>query len=71
MAGVQGSALAIAVANAGGLGSLPCAMLDLDGIGRELRAISTHPAYPVNVDPCCYADAVARGLRKFSVVGSR
>ena len=27
MAGVQGSALAIAVSNAGGLGSLPCAML--------------------------------------------
>ncbi len=27
MAGVQGSALAIAVAEAGGLGSLPCAML--------------------------------------------
>ena len=28
MAGVQGSALAVAVSNAGGLGSLPCAMLD-------------------------------------------
>ena len=27
MAGVQGSVLAIAVSNAGGLGSLPCAML--------------------------------------------
>ncbi len=27
MAGVQGSELAIAVSNAGGLGSLPCAML--------------------------------------------
>src|SRR3954447_8231815 len=27
MAGVQGSALAVAVSNAGGLGSLPCAML--------------------------------------------
>ena len=32
MAGVQGSALAVAVSNAGGLGSLPCAMLDADGI---------------------------------------
>ena len=28
MAGVQGSALAVAVCNAGGLGSLPCAMLN-------------------------------------------
>jgi NAD(P)H-dependent flavin oxidoreductase YrpB (nitropropane dioxygenase family) len=36
MAGVQGSALAIAVSNTGALGSLPCAMLDLDGIRREL-----------------------------------
>jgi nitronate monooxygenase len=27
MAGAQGSAMAIAVSNAGGLGSLPCAML--------------------------------------------
>jgi len=26
MAGVQGSALTVAVSNAGGLGSLPCAM---------------------------------------------
>ena len=54
MAGVQGSGLAIAVANTGGLGSLPCAMLDLDGIGRELRAISTHTAYPVNVNFFCH-----------------
>ena len=39
MAGVQGSTLAIAVSNTGALGSLPCAMLDLDGIRRELTAI--------------------------------
>ncbi|MBP7659922.1 MAG: nitronate monooxygenase, partial [Burkholderiaceae bacterium] len=32
MAGVQGSRLAVAVSNAGGLGSLPCAMLGLDAI---------------------------------------
>src|SRR5262249_6818324 len=30
MAGAQGSAMAIAVSNAGGLGSLPCAMLSLE-----------------------------------------
>ena len=51
MAGVQGSALAIAVSNAGGLGSLPCAMLDLDGIGRELQALTGHP---VNVNFFCH-----------------
>ena len=39
MAGVQGSALAIAVASAGGLGSLPCAMLTPDKIREELAAI--------------------------------
>ena len=32
MAGVQTSALAVAVSNAGGLGSLPCAMLTLDSL---------------------------------------
>ncbi len=32
MAGVQDSALAVAVSNAGGLGSLPCAMLSLDAM---------------------------------------
>lgn len=36
MAGVQTSALAIAVSNAGGLGSLPCAMLGVDALRAEL-----------------------------------
>ena len=40
MAGVQGSALAVAVSNAGGLGSLPCAMLGLDVMRKELTAIA-------------------------------
>ena len=35
MAGSQGSALAIAVSNAGGLGSLPCAMLTPDAMRRR------------------------------------
>jgi len=39
MAGSQASALAIAVSNAGGLGSLPCAALDAKGIRRELTAL--------------------------------
>ena len=47
MAGVQGSALAVAVSNAGGLGSLPCAMLGVDALRRELAAIrpQTSPAW--------------------------
>ena len=50
MAGVQGSALAIAVSNAGGLGSLPCAMLDREGLRRELAALraGTDRPYALN-----------------------
>jgi NAD(P)H-dependent flavin oxidoreductase YrpB (nitropropane dioxygenase family) len=43
MAGVQGSALTVAVSNAGGLGSLPCAMLGLDAMRKELGAGSPRP----------------------------
>ena len=40
MAGVQVSALAVAVSNAGGLGSLPCAMLGVDAMRSELAALA-------------------------------
>ena len=39
MAGVQDSALAIAVSNAGGLGSLPCALFSAEQMRAELMAI--------------------------------
>lgn len=54
MAGVQGSALAIAVSNAGGLGSLPCAMLDLNTLREELLAIRKHTTKPFNVNFFCH-----------------
>jgi nitronate monooxygenase len=54
MAGVQGSALAIAVSNAGGLGSLPCAMLSLDGMRSELKAIAAGTSQPFNVNFFCH-----------------
>jgi nitronate monooxygenase len=50
MAGSQGSALAIAVSNAGGLGSQPCAMLAPDGIRKELQAIAASTTRPFNVN---------------------
>lgn len=50
MAGSQSSALTIAVSNAGGLGSLPCAMLNADGLRDELRAIGTATTKPYNVN---------------------
>ena len=55
MAGVQGSALAIAVSNAGGLGSLPCAMLSLDAMRAELAAIASGTGKPFNVNFFCHA----------------
>jgi nitronate monooxygenase len=54
MAGVQGSALAVAVSNAGGLGSLPCATLSLDAMRAELAEIKAHTAKPFNVNFFCH-----------------
>lgn len=56
MAGVQGSALAIAVSNAGGLGSLPCALLGLDEMRRELTALKTRTDKPFNVNFFCHTE---------------
>jgi nitronate monooxygenase len=50
MAGVQGSALAIAVSQAGGLGSLPCAILSPDQIRAEVKAITAASSKPYNVN---------------------
>jgi nitronate monooxygenase len=54
MAGVQGSALAVAVSNAGGLGSLPCALLDLETMRKELTAIRAQTTRPFNVNFFCH-----------------
>ena len=54
MAGSQGSALASAVSNAGGLGSLPCALLTPDGIGGEIAALTRHTSAPYNVNFFCH-----------------
>lgn len=55
MAGVQNSALAIAVSNAGGLGSLPCAMLSPDALHAELTAMTAATNRPFNVNFFCHA----------------
>jgi nitronate monooxygenase len=54
MAGVQGSALAIAVCNAGGLGSLPCAMLGAEAMRKELAALRQQTPRPFNVNFFCH-----------------
>ena len=55
MAGVQGSALTAAVSNAGGLGSLPCGMLSLEALNKELSALSSATSQPYNVNFFCHS----------------
>ena len=64
MAGSQGSELAIAVSNAGGLGSLPCAMLSPDGMRAELQAIRAATDQPFNVNFFCHTPPTADAKRE-------
>jgi nitronate monooxygenase len=64
MAGVQGSALALAVSNAGGLGSLPCAMLSLESLHNELSVLRAGTTRPFNVNFFCHTPPVARAERE-------
>jgi nitronate monooxygenase len=59
MAGAQGSAMTIAVCKAGGLGSLPCAMLSIDSMGRELGLIRAATDKPINLNFFCHDEPVA------------
>lgn len=54
MAGVQGADLAAAVSNAGGLGSLPCAMLSVEGLQKELQILQSETHQPFNVNFFCH-----------------
>jgi nitronate monooxygenase len=56
MAGVQASALAVAVSNAGGLGSLPCAMLGVEAMCKELAAIKAQTTKPFSVGFFCHQE---------------
>jgi nitronate monooxygenase len=56
MAGVQGSSLAVAVCNADGLGSLPCAMLTPEAISREIAVIRAQTSKPFNVNFFCHQE---------------
>ena len=50
MAGAQGAALAVAACKAGALGSLPCAMLSVDAMRKELASIRAGTDRPYNVN---------------------
>jgi nitronate monooxygenase len=54
MAGAQGSAMAIAVSEAGGLGSLPSAMLSVEQARNEMQVIRQRTDRPFNVNFFCH-----------------
>jgi nitronate monooxygenase len=54
MAGAQGSAMVIAASEAGGLGSLPCALLDIAKLRAELGIIRQRTSRPINVNFFCH-----------------
>lgn len=64
MAGAQGSAMAVAVSNAGGLGSLPAAMLSTDSLRSELGAIRAQCSKPFNVNFFCHSPPVTDPKRE-------
>ncbi|TMP48412.1 MULTISPECIES: nitronate monooxygenase [unclassified Pseudoalteromonas] len=54
MAGVQNAKLVVAVCEAGGLGSLPCAMLSAELLKSELDYLSQHTDKPYNLNFFCH-----------------
>jgi len=64
MAGAQAGAMAIAVSNAGGLGSLPCAVLTPEGLRKELDLIKAQSDKPYNVNFFCHAEAAVDSARE-------
>ena len=64
MAGVQGSALTVAVSNAGGLGSLPCALLTIEAMCSELATIRAQTTRPFNVNFFCHTPPLPNAKRE-------
>ncbi len=64
MAGVQAGALAAAVSEAGGLGSLPCALLTVEQMGREIEVIRARTSKPYNVNFFCHVPPEASDARE-------
>jgi nitronate monooxygenase len=54
MAGCNDAALVIAVSSAGGLGSLPCAMLSVEQMRTQLDIIRQQTSKPINVNFFCH-----------------
>ena len=54
MAGSTGSEMVVAVAEAGGLGSLPCALLSAEQIRAEVETIRRQTKRPINLNFFCH-----------------
>ena len=57
MAGAHGRELTVAVSEAGGLGSLPCALLDAGDVRSELAALQASTERSVNLNFFCHVPA--------------
>jgi len=64
MAGPGQSGLAVAVSEAGGLGALPCALLDLATARRELDTIRAATNRPINLNFFCHTPPKADEARE-------
>jgi len=64
MAGWQDSRLTVAVSNAGGLGSLPCAMLTAEVLRKELATISASTRKPYNLNFFCHSPPALNAERE-------
>ena len=59
MAGTVGADMVIAVCNAGGLGSLPCALLNDSQVRSEIEKIRAHTDRPFNTNFFCHTPETA------------
>jgi len=64
MAGSVGSEMAIAVSEAGGLGSLPCAMLSPEQMRAEIGIIRQRTGRPINLNFFCHQPPKADAARE-------
>jgi nitronate monooxygenase len=64
MAGSQDSALALAVCEAGGLGSLPAAMLNLETLAQELAVLKAQARGPYNANFFCHTPPAPDAARE-------
>lgn len=64
MAGSVGSEMVIAVSEAGGLGSLPCAMLSPEQMRNEISIIRQRTSRPINLNFFCHQPPQADAARE-------